>query len=415
MIKEKYIQLKEDYKSRRFLNYLPLFLLLCFSGNPLFTEMGYSKTLLVFYTMVFVFYIFSFVNYNYIKIKLQQILIVGIFVAILITYQEILLGFVSFPGVFALLLKILLGLFTLIFYRAKQIGFMHSYIKIMTFLAMISLPFFVLNQFGQWGIQLENEFLKSFLFYTSYPEEIYTVSFLIRNPGMFWEPGAFAGYLLLAILFIVIKNRSFSIGLYKKEVVWIILGIITSQSTTGYFLLAIVILLLTWNKYRWSRIIVVPLSLFLIYWIYDNIAFMGNKLEEQYTQAIAMGENDVSNTRFGSLNMDMQYILSQPFTGNGLDVSTRYRFHPGVTEDIGNGNGMSNFIAIWGIPFFLFWLYSVYRYTYIYTQKKSISLFVLTILVLILQGEQFLNYPLFLIFCTLPTFITDYSLSKKHK
>ena len=414
MIKEKFIQLTENYKNRKFIDYLPLFILLCFSGNPLFTEMGYSKTLLVFYVVAFVFYIFTFVNYNYLIIKLQQSLVIGIFIILLTVYQKFLLGFVSYPGVFALVLKILLGLFTLIFYRVKQIGFMDSYIKIMAFLALISFPFFVLNQFGQWGIQLENEVLKSFILYTSYPEEIYTVSFLIRNPGMFWEPGAFAGYLLMGLLFVILKNKSFTVGQYKKEVMWIVLGIITSQSTTGYFLLALITLLFTWNKFRWSRMVVVPLSIFFIYWIYGSIAFMGNKVEDQYTQAVAMGKNDVSNSRFGSLNMDMQYIMSQPFIGNGLDFSTRYRFHPDVTEDIGNGNGMSNIIAIWGIPFFLFWLYCVYRFAYLYTRKISISLFFLIALILILQGEQFLNYPLFLVFFTITTFFTTFSLSKNH-
>lgn len=393
-------------------NYLPLFLLLCFSGNPIITEMGYSKILLVIYTLVCIFYVFSFINYNYIKIKLQQSLIVGLFIAILIIYQEFLLGFVSFPGVFAMILKILLGLFTLIFYRVKRIGFIDSYIKIMAFLAMISLPFFILNQFGQWGIQLENESYKSFLFYTSYPKEIYTVSFLIRNPGMFWEPGAYAGYLLLGLLFIVLKNRSFTIGQYNKEVMWIILGIITSQSTTGYFLLALITLLFTWNKYSWIRIIVIPLSVLIIYWVSVNIAFMGNKIEDQYAEATTMGKNDISNSRFGSFNMDMQYIMSQPFTGNGLDFSTRYRFHPGVTEDIGNGNGMSNFVASWGIPFFLFWLYCVYRVVYIITQKNSITFFFLIMLLLMLQGEQFLNYPMFLIFFSMPGFYNNFSIKE---
>jgi len=404
----------KHYEGIEFANYLPLFILLCFSGNPLFTAMGYSKILLVIYTMIYVFYVFSFVNYNYIKMKLQQIIIVSLFIAILIIYQEMLLGFVSLPGVLALILKIILGLFTLIFYRVKQIGIIDTYIKIMSFLALISLPFFVLNQFGQWGIQLENESLKSFLFYTSYPEEIYAVSFLIRNPGMFWEPGAFAGYLLLALLFIILKNRSFTIGQYKMEVSWIILGIITSQSTTGYLLLTTLIFVFIWNKYSWSRIVVIPLSVLFIYWVSHNIAFMGDKVENQYAQAIAMGENEVENTRFGSLNMDMQYIISQPFTGNGLDLSTRYRFHPEVTKDIGNGNGMSNFLACWGIPFFLFWLYCVYRYAYLFTRKRSIAFFFVIIMILILQGEQFLNFPMFLLFYTLPSFYTNFSAVKSY-
>lgn len=408
------LNILKHYEGIEVTNYLPLFLLLCFSGNPIITAMSYSKNLLVIYSVAFIFYIFSFVNYNYLKIKIQQMLFVVLFVVFLALYQKFLIGFVSYPGVFALILKILLGLFTLIFYRVKRIGFMDSYIKIMAFLAIVSLPFFVLNQFGHWGIQLDNEFLKSFFFYTTYPVEISSDSFFVRNSGMFWEAGAFAGYLLLALLFIALKNRSITIGRYKKEVSCITIGILTSQSTTGYFLLGIVILLFIWDRYRWSRVIVVPATLLLVFWGYNSISFLGDKVEEQYSNAVTMGENDVSNTRFGSLNMDMQYILSQPLTGNGLDVSTRFRLHPWVTEDLGNGNGMSNFLACWGIPFFLFWLYCVYRFAYTFTQKKSIALFFLIMLLLILQGEQFLNYPMFLIFFSMPGFYSNFSFRKKY-
>jgi hypothetical protein len=172
------LNMLKHYEGIEVANYLPLFLLLCFSGNPIITAMSYSKNLLVIYSVAFIFYIFSFVNYNYLKIKIQQMLFVVLFVVFLALYQKFLIGFVSYPGVFALILKMLLGLFTLIFYRVKRIGFMDSYIKIMAFLAIVSLPFFVLNQFGHWGIQLDNEFLRSFFFYTTYPVEISSDSFL---------------------------------------------------------------------------------------------------------------------------------------------------------------------------------------------------------------------------------------------
>ena len=407
MIEARYKRLATQYKDLRIISYLPLFFLLCFSGNPIITAMSYSKNLLVIYSFVFISYIFLTVSYSFLKIKIQQTLFIVLFIVLLTLYQKFLLGFVSYPGVFAMILKMLLGLFTLIFYKVKRIGFIDSYIKIMAFLAIISLPFFVLNQFVHWGIQLDNEYLKSFVFYTTYPVEINSDSFFVRNSGMFWEAGAFAGYLLLALLFIVLKNRSITFGRYKTEVLCIIIGIITSQSTTGYFLLGIVLLLFIWNTYPVGRFIVIPATVLLVFWAYNSIGFLGDKVEDQYSSAVTLGKNDVSNTRFGSLNMDLQYITSQPFTGNGLDVSTRFRLHPWITEDIGNGNGMSNFMACWGIPFFLFWLYCVYRFAYRFTQKKSITLFFLLMLILILQGEQFLNYPMFLIFFSISTFYNN--------
>ncbi|MBP1663538.1 MAG: hypothetical protein H6Q19_678, partial [Bacteroidetes bacterium] len=109
----------------------------------------------------------------------------------------------------------------------------------------------------------------------------------------------------------------------------------------------------------------------------------------------------------------LMYIRSQPLTGNGLDISTRYRFHPWVKEDIGHGNGMSNFAAIWGIPFFLYFLYCVYLFAHHYSRKKIIAVVFLLTIVLVLQGEQFLNYPMFLSFFSLPVFYRQFSESRK--
>lgn len=121
-----------------------------------------------------------------------------------------------------------------------------------------------------------------------------------------------------------------------------------------------------------------------------------------------MSKYDISASRFGALRMDLQYIADQPLFGNGLNIKTRFRFHPWITEDIGHGNGMSNFLAYWGIPFFLFWLFCVYKFARKVSDSSLISFFSLLIIVLILQGEQFLNFPLFLMFFIIPSIYNNF-------
>ena len=115
-----------------------------------------------------------------------------------------------------------------------------------------------------------------------------------------------------------------------------------------------------------------------------------------------MDPTDVSSTRFGALNMDITYIKSQPLTGNGLHKSTRFRFHPWFDDEVGHGNGMSNFLAFWGIPFFLFWVICLYRFGKQASGSTVTAILFVLLMLLILQGEQFLNFPLFLIFFTAP-------------
>ena len=139
-----------------------------------------------------------------------------------------------------------------------------------------------------------------------------------------------------------------------------------------------------------------------LYIVFFQLNFMNEKIKQQFLLAALQDRSDISNTRFGSLVMDLQYIESQPLSGNGLAIKTRFRFHPQITQDIGHGNGMSNFLASWGIPFFLFWLYRFFQFSQNTSNSIQTSFIVLFILILVLQGEQFLNYPILLTFFVFP-------------
>lgn len=381
--------------------YLPLFFLLCFSGNPIVTSESYSKTLLVVYTLIFSIYALNLISWKLQKDMICFLISILSFISVIVIAQNFILGFVSYPGVLAIILKILLGLVTLIYYQHRRIDILITYIKILTFLAIISIPFFIINQFGFYGISTNNDILKSFLLFTStayLPSYDYTYK-IIRNAGMFWEAGAFAGYLLVALIFIILKNKKFKIGKYHKESFWIFIAIVTTMSTAGFIILSIIILFYALQNYKWGKIVIAPAFILIIFLSYSNLSFMQKKIDSQIDEAIQMQSDEFSNSRFGSLIMDSWYIKSQPIFGNGLNIKTRYRFNLNImNNDVGNGNGMSNFIVEWGIPFFIYWLYSVFRFIRKITNSISLSFTVLFLFILILQGEAFLNFPMFLMF-----------------
>ncbi len=384
------------FSIKSLVSYLPLLMLIVFSGNPLLSLESNAKILLTSYTTLWALYVFTLFKWNVKKYFINKFLTLFFFILILIIFQISLLGSVSIAGVIGFILKMMLAFTTILYYYKKKINFFHTYIKLMKFLVIVGLPFWILNHFGHYGLAFKDIYWRTFIVYTSYPQ---TGGFFeIRNSGMFWEPGAFAGYLALALIFITYINGKFSIGIYNKEVIWIIVGILSTTSTTGYLVLALFIIVYFLQNFTWQRIFLVPASILIIIWGFLSLEFINTKLEEQFYNAQLLSKYDISNSRFGALKMDMQYIRSQPLIGNGLGVKTRYRFHTQVTEDIGHGNGMSNFIAYWGIPFFLIWLYNVYKVGYHESRSKTTSWLTLLIIVLLLQGEQFLNYPLFISF-----------------
>jgi len=397
-----------------------MFLLLFFSYNPIIKYKQSSKILFSVYTVMILIYTLFIIDVKILK-KIWGIL-TGLIVLIftIVFFQRIILGFVSYPGVLNYVATILLSLCTLIFYMYHKIDFIDSYIKTIVFLVLASIPFWLLNQFGFYGLPIgEGSRLKTFLLYTTFePSYVLrtTGNSLIRNSGMFWEPGAFAGYLILALVFIALKNRKYQAGPYVKEVLIIIIGLITTQSTTGYLVFGMILIIHSIQTYRLGKIVIIPILALSISLVYLNVNFLREKIETQLTDTENMDENDISPGRFGALKMDWQYIKSQPLTGNGWHVSTRYRFHPQITEEngIGHGNGMSNTMAIWGIPFFLFWLYCVYRFVFQLSRSSFTGWSSLFIIILLLQGEQFLYYPVFLSFFFLP-FIYPNILSLKNK
>lgn len=378
-------------------DYLPLFVILCFSGNPIVTSNSNFKSLLILFTGLFTLYTIRLLTFSDLRKPLKQFRLVIIFILLISLFQFFSLGSVSFPGVLALIMKIMLGMFLMLLYQKIQLNIFDVYIKLLAFLARISIPFFALNFFIHTGYPIDDH-VKSLLFYTSYdlPKD------MLRNPGMFWEAGAFAGYLILALLFVTLVNGHFKIGAYKKEVKWLLIGLLTTMSTTGFLVLAILLLVYVFQNFSYGRVIILPIVIAASIYAYNNLEFLSEKIEEQYTEAAQMDKTDISNTRFGALNMDIQYIKSMPLIGNGLDKKTRYRFHPWIEDEIGHGNGMSNFLVYWGIPLFLFWVFCIYKFAS-YASGSAGTAIVFTIcLLLVLQGEQFLNFPVFLLFFTAP-------------
>jgi flagellar biosynthesis protein FliQ len=385
-------------------DYLPLFFLLCLSGNPLFTQQDFSKHILVIYFLTFGFYILLSKSLQ--LDKRARVYLFGLILSILVISfaQDMKLGFVSYPSVIAIIIKILLALLTILYYKNKKIDLLDIYVKLLAWLVILSLPFFLISQYREFGLLTNNINIKSIGIYTfiSYDPNYDFTYGIIRNPGMFWEAGAFAGYLLLALVFVAIQNKKFTIVNYKKEVFWIILGVITTMSTTGFLVLSVIIIFFAMEHFNKGKLLFIPASIITVIFIYSNFTFMQNKIEAQYEQALNLRLGDLSNSRFGSLIMDAYYIKEEPIIGNGTYIDTRFRFNPEVTGSIGNGNGMSNFMACWGIPLFMYWLVCVFYFSIKATRNKHLSFIIPLIILLILQGEQFLDYPIFLMFFTLP-------------
>lgn len=219
---------------------------------------------------------------------------------------------------------------------------------------------------------------------------------LIRNRGFFWEPGAFAGYLILALLFTLkdvekVPRRYFFI---------LIVALLSTQSTTGYlaFLVVAISIYIIKAAKRSSlggqfvtAFAVVAFALIAVA-AFNNLPFLKEKITGQFEEA-QTGEGQYYLGRYGNLLYDLNYIVDRPFFGWSALSETRQV----VAEEIaGQGNGLSGYTVKYGLVGILgFLFFSFTALSKLYGNKKIAAIAIITIIIL-LNGEQFLGFPMFL-------------------
>lgn len=359
-----------------------VWLLIVFSGNPAFsigTTLGRLAFLLVTFSLLLK-NINYFIGEKALKFYGYILFFVGIFVA-----QNIVLGFVSYDGSIAFCLKIALAYAV---FRHLGGQFPWLYLKTMYVISVISLVGYSFNQagFDIPDFESTSQKIRSIFIFTQNGDGS-------RNSGMFWEPGAFACYINL--MFLLHLGRIRHLIRHNVKLVMVpIIALVTTFSTTGYIVFFLIMIATIVFEYSRSiKVLIVPILALILsgaFAIYQNSPFLKEKIENQYATAKDL-QGEFANTRFGALAFDIHYIKKHPWVGNGLHQKTRYADHPWLqNESLGHGNGFSHFLASMGILSFAFYALLILHYN-----RNHPWIFLLGVVTL-LQGEQLMNYPLFL-------------------
>lgn len=227
-----------------------------------------------------------------------------------------------------------------------------------------------------------------------------------RNFGMFWEPGAFQGYLILGMVFLALLKDRLDKRQYRKYLWTLCIAVLTTMSTTGYIAMVLVIFMqydwnaadprTTSNRILFGVYVILPIIALGSTLAYAKLPFLGDKIEAQL-HALERRQGRWHRGRFGSLIFDWEYVKRRPLTGWGLHSRTRYALHPQMADSEGMGNGFSDFIAKFGVVGFLMWMLMVLRSFHQLVPRSALQIaFIGMVLLLLLQGERFLAYPLFL-------------------
>lgn len=349
-------------------NHLLVLLLLCYSGNPLFVAYGnYQLGFIVCLFLVFVVCL----KRGQTKLISSTLLYVSFYMLMSVLHV---FGFgnelspVSFFLVSSLIGCLAIG--------SVGYEFEKCYVDVMYWLALISLVLFIIFSTTGivFGIRLTNTEGVSLVFYTQLLSlgELYG-----RNSGMFWEPGAYQGYLNLALFFLLQKDNSYSDR--RKRILILSLALLSTQSTTGYLVFGVIVIYYVLRNKKFSipkKVILLIIITVAFSYAYFNLDFLQDKI----TYETSTTEKDKSRV--------LDYLFYKEA------ISRNAIFGSGLI-DIVSGNGFISFLIAWGIVGVSYYLIALYSNLRRYWTVKD-ALFFVIVIVICLQGEGFLSYPLFL-------------------
>lgn len=283
-------------------------------------------------------------------------------------------------------------------------NFSGYYVSVIYMLACISLVFYIPSQLGFDLAGMLSRFQLHFPGSDIRHIGIHNFNSLRendRNCGIFWESGAFAGYLVLALLFSLRDVKINSIS--NKWVIVMVVALLTTKSTTGYMALLVLVVLYLyqskWVKGRLAKLFFFPLIVLAVggvaYVAVNEISFLGEKITGQFNSA-RNSENLSEINRFGNFMYDIDFIEKRPLLGWSGNPVTRLSVDPNVVDFVsGQGNGLTGFAVRFGLIGLLVYFYFLAGVTRRMSGSVLTAMFGILIVGMLLMGEQFLNYPIF--------------------
>lgn len=240
--------------------------------------------------------------------------------------------------------------------------FMVKYVNVISVIAIISLVCFgiaSLYPMIAWGISrpvtFNNHIYNMSMFYTwGWNSHIFA-----RNSGPFWEPGAFQGFLILGLLFILHVNKEMSF----KRIKLVLLGItiITTNSTTGYILLLLIVVafyrkienVFVGNKGK-KYANLMRTSVVVIFVLVVGYVITSGNISDKFSN------NNVSGmTRVNDFTSSFMLMFDKPILGYGFSPQRLIRTAELSVEN--DSVGLWSLFYTCGIPFGIIYLIYMFK------------------------------------------------------
>lgn len=347
-----------NFKKILSLKYFYIFIIILFSGagNYFFRSNEGLISLFILSILVFVVY-----NLSLTKTFLKIVLVWTLYsLTFFVIYHQ-----VNYLLYLRILLYLFISFVVLRLFDFRQ--FIDLYFDIIFLLSLISLPLFIMevslgSRFTSFlskinisgDIFTHSSYVKYYnvLFYTSlqYPGEP------IRNCGFTWEPGPFSIFITMALFFHYVRFKFQKVLTFKSSV--LIMALLTTLSTTGFFLLFTLFVTKYFINYRQNLINYFGLLVIIIIFVYlfFNVDFMYSKIQyslewgqniESDLSAASANNISISGGRFGGLYIAFKNFSNYPLLGiDGIRELSYGSFGENYVAII---SGLSSILSDYGV------------------------------------------------------------------
>lgn len=286
------------------------------TGYPLSTVSGNKNYYIVLcFTIILFFYYISFkkIKRSH-KIKIETLCYLC-FVNLIITSFIVNFNFENAPSNIRLI-----GVISFGFIVTKLITFenyVFYFIKLMKIITVISLIVFISANYFNVLLPLPIiENVNKATYYNGYIVFLFKKYGINRNLGIFWEPGVFSTYLIFSILLESLKNKP-----SKINIILFLIGIWSTKSTYGYFIVIIITIYFISKYSRKSLNIIFLLSLLILGTFLkkfkSNILIFLNEINPLVFSKIVNKTDSISDRVISPIT-NLEIFSKNPFFGVGV-------------------------------------------------------------------------------------------------
>jgi hypothetical protein len=365
-----------------------VYLLLFVSGTSRYEQAPDKLIILVFFISLAAWYL-----YTDRKISSAFLLYLTAFAVLLLLLSLYTGGSLSVESGIKSSIKLVLAYLIL---RTVGARFTEVYIKVVVFLAAISLIGNLIDVFNLLDSLVAKLPRVGNMGYEGFLYTFRHAYHPVRNNSIFFEPGAYQGFLNAAIFMVVFTKTGMSNGSKWKSLAILVAALATTGSTTGYLIFA---LLFTLYLYR-SELATTKQKLFSI----GLIVFVATIFSVQFYSTVVTKLSDYldpdinrrgwsAENRSFDLQTDLIIIKKHVF-GLGFDeYQKEFKYISGFKSDTreGSSNGVTSLLANYGLPFGVFIFVSYFLALRLMLKDMVLATTAYIMFLMFLWGESYYN------------------------